>query len=374
MTVVKEQNLRNEVINIKQDSIHYNIDTLASKNALFNLLLGEKSGGKSYQVKHKMAVEHFLETGQRFILLRRWKDEVKSDKIEQYFSDVDIEKLTDGKFNCTTFWRGGIYLSHFDSETFTTTKGVKMGYAIALSQEQNYSSVSFLDVDNIIFEEFMSRTAYIANEANKLMIFYDTVDRKRGKVRLWLVGNTISRVCPYLHDWKLSTTIRDMKQGDIRTIDIKTENNSIKLAIEYCRESKQKSYAIGSAATMISGGNWMSEPQPHLQDSIKKYKVVLRIVFCYADFKFLATLYTNAKGVLVWFICPKYTAVKKNTIVIGLVGESVYYNKNIYNLDYRIKNNIRELIYKTFVESNIFYSNDLCGTDFKQCIDFAIKK
>ena len=56
------------MINIKQDNIHYNIDKLASKNALFNLLLGEKSGGKSYQVKHKMAVEHFLKTGKRFIL------------------------------------------------------------------------------------------------------------------------------------------------------------------------------------------------------------------------------------------------------------------------------------------------------------------
>ena len=47
------------VINIKQDNIHYNIDNIDSKNALFNLILGEKSGGKSYQVKHKKAVEHY---------------------------------------------------------------------------------------------------------------------------------------------------------------------------------------------------------------------------------------------------------------------------------------------------------------------------
>lgn len=358
---------------MRQDNIHYNIDNLASKGALFNLLIGEKSGGKSYQVKHKMAVEHFLKTGQKFILLRRWKDEVKSDKIEQYFSDVDIEKLTEGKFNCVTYWRGGIYLSYFNAVDFKTTKGVKMGYAISLSQEQNYSSLSFLDVGNIIFEEFMSRTSYIANEPNKLMIFYDTVDRKRGNVKLWLVGNTISRVCPYLHEWDLSNTIKNMVQGDIRVITLKNETNDIKLAVEYCRETKQKSYAIGSASSMISGGNWLTEPQPHLTDSINTYKVILRIVFCYADFKFLATLYTKNNS-LVWFICPKYTDVKKNTIVIGLVGESIFYNKNIYNLDFRIKRNIRELIEKTFIESNIFYSTDLCGTDFKQCIDFMIKK
>lgn len=362
------------MIIIKHDGIHYNIDNLSNKGALFNLLLGEKSGGKSYQVKHKMAVEHFLKTGQKFILLRRWKDELKTDKVEQYFNDVDVNKLTNGKYNCVSCWRGGIYLSNFSSETFKTTKGIKMGYYIALSQEQNYSSLSFLDVDNIIFEEFMSRTMYIADEPNKLMIFYDTVDRKRGTVRLWLVGNTISRVCPYLYNWNLSNIIRDMKQGDIRELLLKNSNNDVKLAIEYCRETKQKSYALGTVDGMISGGNWMSEPQPHLKDSIRNYKVILRVVFTYNDFRFLASLLVNDFGFLVWFICPKYSEIKKNTIVIGLVAESYLYNKNIYNLDYRIRKDIRELIFNTFVESNIFYSTDLCGTDFKQCIDFTIRK
>jgi hypothetical protein len=31
-------------------------------------------------------------------------------------------------------------------------------------------------------------------------------------------------------------------------------------------------------------------------------------------------------------------------------------------------------LYNTFRENNIFYSDDLCGTDFKQVIDFEIKK
>ena len=119
------------MINIKQDNIHYNIDSIDNKNALFNLILGEKSGGKSYQVKHKKAVEHYLKTGQKFILLRRWKDEIKSDKIEQYFNDVDVEKLTNGVYNCITYWRGGIYFVRFGNEKSKTIKGDKIGYAIA---------------------------------------------------------------------------------------------------------------------------------------------------------------------------------------------------------------------------------------------------
>lgn len=357
---------------MKQDGIHYNLDEIDSHKSLINLIFGEKSGGKSYQVKHKKAVEYYLKYKKRFILLRRWKDEVTSEKIEQYFNDVDISKLTNSEYNCISAYRRAIYLSNYDFETNKIKRGEKIGYAIALSQEQNYSSISFLDVDNIIFEEFMSRTAYIANESDKLMIFYDTVDRKRGKCRLWLLGNTISRVCPYLHDWDLSSTVNKMLPGDIRDINI-TANKNISLSIEYCKQTNQKSFAIGESATMISGGSWLSSKQPHLKESIKIYKPILRVVFIYYDFKFLATLLEN-KNKLVWFICPKKTEVKKNTIVIGQVNESPLYSKNIYNLDYRINEKIRNLISKTFTESNIFYSTDLCGTDFKQCIDFLIKK
>lgn len=367
------QNLKNRGGILKQDNIHYNLDNIDSKNALFNLILGEKSGGKSYQVKHKKAVFNYLKTGKRFILLRRWKDEIKTDKIEQYFNDVDVEKITDGKYNCITYYRGGIYFASFDSETFKTIKGEKIGYAIALSQEQNYSSVSFLDVSDIIFEEFMSRTMYIAGEADKLMIFYDTVDRKRGVVRLWLVGNTISRVCPYLSAWNLQKIITDMHQGDIITLDINNSNNTIKMAIEYCRQTEQKSFAIGSAESMISGGDWLATPQPRLTISIKQYKPLLRVVFEYDTFRFLATLYCRGNE-LIWFICPKYSAVKPKTLVFGVIKESVYYSKNVYNIDFRINKKTRDLIYNTFVESNIFYATDICGTDFKQCIDFSIRK
>lgn len=145
--------------NIKQ--VHYNIDNITEKDATFNIIYGEKSNGKSYQVKHKKAIEHYLETGNRFILMRRWVADLSNLWIEQYFADVDVEKLTDGKYNCITVYRKVIYLSYYDVETGKTIKGEKIGYAMALSTEQHYSGGSFLDVDTIIFEEFMERGNYL---------------------------------------------------------------------------------------------------------------------------------------------------------------------------------------------------------------------
>ena len=187
--------------------VHYSIDNIDKENAIINIIYGERSNGKSYQVKHKKAVEKYLETGRRFILMRRWKEEITTEKIEQYFQDVDIFKLTDGEYNCIVMYKKQLFLGHYNNETGKTTRGDKIGYVVALSTEQNYAGASYLDVDDIIFEELMSRSVYIGGESDKLINFYSTVDRKRGTTKMWLVGNTISQVCPYLEDWGLQKII-----------------------------------------------------------------------------------------------------------------------------------------------------------------------
>ena len=45
---------------MKREIKHYNIDNLVSKNADINILYGERSNGKSYQLKHKRAVIKYL--------------------------------------------------------------------------------------------------------------------------------------------------------------------------------------------------------------------------------------------------------------------------------------------------------------------------
>ena len=145
----------------KDKIVRYNIDNIDSKNALFNIIYGERSNGKSYQAKHKKGVVKYLETGKRFMLIRRWKDEITTEKVEGYFSDVDVFKLTNGKYNNITSFRKNLYLANYDMETGKNTLGEKIGYVVALSQEQNYAGVSYLDVEDMIFEEFMSRGEYI---------------------------------------------------------------------------------------------------------------------------------------------------------------------------------------------------------------------
>lgn len=359
--------------------VHYNLDNIDKEEATINIIWGERSNGKSYQVKHKKAVDKFIKTGRRFILMRRWKEEITTEKIEQYFQDVDVYHLTQGKYNCISMYKKQLYLSNYDVENGKTTRGDKIGYVVALSTEQNYAGASYLDVDDIIFEEFMSRSVYIGNEADKLINFYSTVDRKRHKVRLWLVGNTISRVCPYLTDWDLQPIIQTQKQGTIVTTYLPTgtfddngEEVKLKCAIEYCSSTGNSSYAIGKHKDMLNKGTWQSDPQPHLPKSYKDYRILYRVGFSYQGFRFLGEVLTDDKD-LVWFIYPYKKEFKEDLIVFSdIIKTSKYYQRNIY--DITINNDKLRELFRTFREDKIFYSTDLAGTDFKQCIDFEIRR
>lgn len=386
--------------------MYYNLDNIDKEGASINLMYGERSNGKSYQLKDKKmfrpylektkryicsyknpkeVIEEDIEAGKRFMLVWRLVQDIRTEKIESYFMDMDILKLTKEKYNTIEVYRRQIFLANYNVETGKTTRGEKIGYVVALSIEQNYAGGSYLDVSDIIFEEFMSRlgngTTYLYQEPTKLMNLYSTVDRKRGTTKLWLVGNTITRVCPYFKDWDIQKEIMHQKQGEIITKWVSTHSYDedgqeifVKLAIEYCKDSGRSSYVIGNHADMLNKGNWQSDPQPHLPKSYKAYKCLYRMVFFYKGHKFLAEYLKEKEGSeCCWFIKPKYTEIKNKTLVFSdVVKTNKYWQRDIYNP--LLKNDrLKKFLYE-FRESQIFYASDLCGTEFKNSIDFDIRK
>lgn len=366
-----------------KDIVHYNIDEITKKDADINIIWGERSNGKSYQVKNKKAILKYLDSVKkdpnkphRFMLIRRFREEVKKHLIEQYFADVDTYKLTEGKYNCITYYSGKLYFGWYDMDTAKTKRGEHIGYVAALSAEQHFAGTSMLDVYDIIFEEFMSRGLYLGKrEPDKLMNLYCTIDRKRHEVKLWLVGNSISRVCPYLTQWNLQNIIARQKQGTIEELEIaSTEDDSVKIAIEYCKSTGVSSHTIGANKEMLNNGSWQVTPQPKLPHSINEYKKLFKIGFCYQSFKFIGLLIEdNENNNLCWFIYPYEKEFDKDLIIFSdLIKTNPLYQRNIY--DITIKNDKLKNILSTFREGNIFYASDLCGTDFKQVIDFSIRR
>ena len=381
---------------------HWNMDRLDSEGASINLAFGERSNGKSYQVKHKKGVlprfeslfnyydsykdkgkivKMAIEEDAEFMLVRRWREEITPALVEKYFDDIDIEKISHGEYNMITVYRGEIYLSNWDNNKKKVIRGKKIGYVVALSTEQKYAGASLLKVKNIIFEEFMSRSLYLPHEPAKLMNLYSTVDRKRGVVRLWLVGNTISKVCPYLTEWGILEDIRHMKQGDIITkwlptgdFDEEGHEIEVKLAIEYCESTGSSSFVIGEHKEMLNKGDWQAERQPKLSKSINEYKKLFHMFFIYKGFKFIAYYIQDVETkITCWYIAPFTKEIKDKELVFSdIIRESPFYQTDVYSP--LINNENVKILLRTFTESNIFYANDMTGTDFKQAINFSIRK
>lgn len=383
--------------------LHYNIDTLDKEGSQINWILGERSNGKSYQVKHKKGILRYWCDGvnyhanyknknevieecikskeRRFGLIRRLQEEIKPSVALNYFSDIDVYKITDGKYNTFDIYRERVYLANYDIETHKTKRGEFIGYLFALSIEQNYAGGSFLDITDLIFEEVITRKTYLKNEPSKLLNLFCTVDRKRGTTRLWLPGNTISRVCPYFEEWGIDKLVREMKQGDIKSVWIPTGEVDedgikveVKMSVEYCKSTGRSSFVIGKHAEMLNTGAWQTEPQPHLPKSIKEYQSIFKVGFLYKSFKFIGEyMQDKFNNSLIWFIYPYNGEFKDDLIVFSdVIKPSPYWFRNIYNTN--IQNKSVLAILRNFTESNIFYASDLCGTDFKQVIDFEIKK
>lgn len=166
----------------KNISIYYSPAPLLSQKCIFNYVVGNRGGGKSFSGK-ELAIKRFKKKGKQFIYLRRYQTEL--DPITDYFADIRF------KFPEDTLEQKGdkLYIN-----------GELAGYMIALSKTPSLKSNPYPLVTTIIFDEFIidkGRLPYLKNEPQLLEEFYDTVDRSRDEVVVLAFGNAISIVNPH---------------------------------------------------------------------------------------------------------------------------------------------------------------------------------
>ena len=56
--------------------MYYNYNKIRSYNALFNFIIANRGGGKSYGAK-EMVIKNFLKRCEQFVYVRRYKAEIK---------------------------------------------------------------------------------------------------------------------------------------------------------------------------------------------------------------------------------------------------------------------------------------------------------
>lgn len=361
---------------IKDDGKHYNIDQIRKIGADYNMLLSERGPGKSFQIKWKIMIREAFNHDRHAILLRRFKDDIQSAFITDYFRNfcgTIMEELTDGEYNDIIIKKTAVYFAKSDG-LGNVVPGKLLCYLRALANEQRYKSGSYDDVDDIVFEEFISTTGYLAGEVMKLSSFVSTVARDR-KIHVWMVGNKITRVCPYYTAWSL-TRIAKQKPG---TIDIYRHNTGnldedgqpivITIAVENCAVlGRSLKMMLGINDNVHDAGGWETTEQPHLPKprNFSGYDVCHEVVIQYNNLMFFAELLTDTEsGCTYWYIQPKTSDIKQGTRIV-----SDHQINDIYaSLGFRAINAREREAFRLLLAGYVYYSDNLTGTDFQAALD-----
>lgn len=339
---------------------YYDISNILSTRAQYMLLLGQRANGKSYQCKWTV-LENAFKNKRKFIYLRRWKQDIKQGNVTAYFDDIPISTLTHGKYSGVQAYQGSIYFTYLDEDD-KLQRSEEIGRYLALNEAERYKSQAFVGYDYIIYEEFITDMVYLDDEPRKLQQLISTIARDK-QMTVLMVGNTLSRVCPYFSEWSLTGVLKQ-RLGTIEVYHFHVNEDSvIDIAVEYCANSNtDNKMFFGQASKQIISGEWDTHDLPKLPRNKKiHYDKVYEVCVIYQAFKFIMELLVVPDtGDCIVYIYPLTSKRKVNRILQVDPTDNPMISS-------RLDPNKRpeQLILKAFMFNKVFYSDNLTGTDFR---------
>ena len=304
---------------------YYSLKKIMSENADYNIIIGERSNGKTYAVLEKILTDYVNEKKEG-AYIRRWKDDILGKRGDNVFSALcengTVKKLTNGEYETIIYTKASWHLAKYDNES-KRMKADKNAfcYAFALSDMEHDKSISFPNVYNIAFDEFLTRRYYLPDEFIIFMNVLSTIIRDRENIKIFMLGNTVNKYCPYFEELGIKN-IETMQQG---SIDVYTFSNELKIAVEYCNETKgtkksNKYFAFDNPRlNMITKGKWELAVYPHLPQGykIKPNSIIFSFVIVFQSKKIGCDVIQQNDDIFI-FARPKTTDIKDNDLVYTL--------------------------------------------------------
>lgn len=346
---------------------YYSLKNILKKNAVYNVIFGERSNGKTYAtLKH--GLEQYFKDGSQLAYIRRWKEDITGKRGQAVFSALiennEIAKLSDGKFTGIHYYTGKFFLCNYDNGKPIYSDSDVLGFLFALTDVEHDKSTSYPKVNNIIFDEFLTNKLYLPDEFVTFMNVISTIVRRRETVKIFMLGNTVNKYCPYFSEMGLNN-IQTMQQGEI---DLYSYGESgLTVAVEYCKTDKsnqrkesKKYFAFNNPKLqMITGGAWELAIYPHLPMKYKPLDVLLTYYIDFADNIYSCEI-IEKEGVTFTYIHEKTTPIKDidNSIIYSLEhNPKPNYNRNILSPVTKIQKKITWY----FNTHNVFYQNNNVG-------------
>lgn len=345
---------------------YYSLNKINKKNATYNVIFGERSNGKTYATLKQM-LENYFNDGSQFAYIRRWSVDVQPKRMNNLFNaiieDGYLEKLSGGKFTAIFYRTGRFYLCTYnDKGKPIYNEEDIIGYAFSLSENEHNKANSYPRVTNIIFDEFLTNKIYLPDEFMLFMNTVSTIVRQRTNVKIYMLGNTVNKFCPYFKEMGL-TNILTMKQG---SIDVYTYGETkLKVAVEYA-DSKKKFkknnfyFAFNNPKLkMITGGAWELNIYPHAPVKWLPKNIIFTYFIDFNDSLYQCEIINKDANVFT-YIHEKTTPIKnpdKDIIYTLDYNPKINYNINIL----KPLNDYQNKITWFFTHDRVYYQDNNVG-------------
>lgn len=346
---------------------YYSTNKIDAKNATYNVIFGERSNGKTYALLKK-GVKNFLKNKKQMAYVRRWKEDLTGRRAATLFSGLvengEVSKLSNGEFSGIAYWAGKWFLCNYDDKGKPVySDSDLLCFAFALSDGEHNKSTSYPNVDLIVFDEFLTNSLYLQDEFVAFMNTISTIVRRREDVKIYMLGNTVNKFCPYFKEMGLNN-VPKMEQG---TIDVYSYgNSSLKVAVEYCAPTQtdvnsesHKYFAFNNPKlSMITGGAWELDIYPHLPFKYRPKDILLTYFIEFNDQIFQCEV-INVGDNYFTYIHLKTTPIKnENDLVYSLeYNVKPTYNRSVF----KPVNKTQERIKWFFVNDKVFYQDNHVG-------------
>ena len=356
----------------RDEQEYYTLAPILREKAHYNLIIGERSNGKTYSVLQKI-VNDYANKGSQAALLRRMQEDFIGKRgaglFEPLIDNGEIEKATNGEWTSVYYYASRWFFCKYEEDKRGNTERITdtqpFMYGFALSQMEHEKGTGYPNVKTIVFDEFITRMAYLRDEFVLFMNTLSTIIRSRDDVTIFMLGNTVNKYCPYFDEMGLRH-IKDMKQGEIDVYQLKHSSGQIlKVAVEYCKpfaKGKKSDFYFAfdnQKLEMITTGVWEIDIYPHCPYHYKP-KNILFTYFIEFDSELLQCEVVQVDDVCFTFIHRKTTPLKHPDT--DLVFTTRYDARPNYRRRLtRPRLNLERKIAEFYTTDKIFYQDNEVG-------------
>lgn len=354
----------------------YNTRQIDKLNADYNIIIGERSNGKSYALKVK-ALENYKKDRSKTLWIRRYQTEILPKNTQSMFTGLsengEFNRIFGDEWDDVIYKKHAFYLTKFD---YTKNKWIDcvepFMYLVSVADSEHERDRDIPDITTVVYDEFITRGNYLYNEFTRYCNILSTYIRNKDGVKIYMLGNTVSKNCPYFEEMGLHRIYKQNKGTiDIYTLneEINEEIHELKIAVEITANTiskkSDKYFAFNNPSLkMITNGDWELQIYNHCPYKLSDNE--LCDIFCVKiqNDVIQGDCYTGVNGRFI-YIHPKTSLIHPNTLT---------YSKDTYNGYYTSHDlftplsPLQRAIHKCYIEDRIFYSDNTVGEKFNDFI------